>query len=88
MSLLGASKAFRIPYATLGDKVRDRRPMQAASTTVLSKEEEEKKLVEWLVEVSRRGVSRTKDDLKDMVKAILDNRGVKTIFKDNHPGKD
>ena len=87
MSLLGASKAFGIPYATLGDKVRGRRPMQAASKTVLSKEEE-KKLVEWLVEVSRRGFGLTKDDLKDMVKTILDDRGVKTIFKDNRPGKD
>uniref|UniRef100_A0A0P4W386 HTH psq-type domain-containing protein n=1 Tax=Scylla olivacea TaxID=85551 RepID=A0A0P4W386_SCYOL len=50
MSLNGASKAFGIPYATLGDKVRGRRPMQAASKTVLLKEE---KLVDWLTEVSQ-----------------------------------
>ncbi|KAL8610230.1 hypothetical protein ACOMHN_038925 [Nucella lapillus] len=67
MSLNGASKAFGIPYATLGDKVRGRRPMKAAPKTVLSCEEETK-LVKWLIELSRRGFGRTKKDLKDMVK--------------------
>ena len=46
------------------------------------------KLVDWLVEVSQRGFGRTKDDLKDMVKAILDTRQARTVFKDNCPGKD
>ncbi|KAL8574765.1 hypothetical protein ACOMHN_035882 [Nucella lapillus] len=87
MSLNGASKAFGIPYATLGDKVRGRRPMKAAPKTVLSCEEETK-LVKWLIELSRRGFGRTKKDLKDMVKRILDERGAKTVFTDNRPGKD
>ena len=87
MSLNGASKAFGIPYATLGDKVRGRRPMQPAPKTVLS-EDEEKKLVQWLIELSHRGFGLTKDDVKDMVKTILDARGAKTVLRDNRPGKD
>ena len=50
MSLNGASKAFGIPYATVGNKVRGRRPMQPAPETVLS-EDKEKKLVQWLIEL-------------------------------------
>ncbi|XP_063864311.1 uncharacterized protein LOC135102737 isoform X3 [Scylla paramamosain] len=87
MSLNAASKTFGIPYATLGDKVRGRRPMQPAPKTVLSMEEE-KKLVDWLIEVPQRGFGRTKDDLKDMVKTILDDREERTVFKNNRPGKD
>ncbi|XP_063887774.1 uncharacterized protein LOC135115197 [Scylla paramamosain] len=87
MPLNAASKTFGIPYATLGDKVRGRRPMQPAPKTVLSMEEE-KKLVDWLIEVSQRGFGRTKDDLKDMVKTILDDREERTVFKNNRPGKD
>ena len=51
MSLNGASKAFGISYATLGDKVRGRRPVQPAPKTLLS-EDEEKTLVQWLMELS------------------------------------
>ena len=87
MSLNGAPKAFGIPYATLGDKMRGRRPMQPVPKTVLL-ENEEKKLVQWLTELSHWGFGRTKDDIKDMVKTILDSRGAKTVFKDNWPGKD
>ena len=81
MSLNGASKAFGIPYAPLGDKVRSRRPMQPAPKTVLS-EDEEKTLVQWLMELSHRGFGRTKDDVKDMVKTIPDARGGKDRGKD------
>ena len=87
MSLNGASKAFGIPYATLGDKFRGRRPMQPALKMVLS-EDEEKKLVQWLIELSHRGFGQTIDDVEDMVMSILDARGAKTAFKDNRPGKD
>ena len=61
--------------------------MQPAPKTVLS-EDEEKKLVQWPIELSHRGFGRTKDDVKDMVKTILDARGAKSVFKDNRPGKD
>ena len=74
MSLNDTSKAFGIPYATLWDKVRGRRPMQPAPEMVLL-EDEEKKLVQWLIELSHRGFGRTKDNVKDMVKTILDARG-------------
>ena len=80
-------QAFGIPYAPLGDKVRSRRPMQSAPKTVLL-EDEEKTLVQWLMELSHRGFGWTKDDVKDMVKTILDTRGAKTVFRDSWPGKD
>ena len=87
MSLNGASKSFSISYATLGDKVRGRRPVQAPSRTVLSSEDENK-LVDWLLELSKRGFSRTREDLKDIVKKILHERKATTIFTNNRPGKD
>ena len=87
MSLNCASKAFGIPYAPLGDKVRSRRPMQPAPKTVLL-EDEEKTLVQWLMELSHRGFGWTKADVKDMVKTILDTRGAKTVFRDYWPGED
>ena len=80
MSLNGASKAFGIPYAPLGGKVRSRRPMQPAPKTVLS-EDEEKTLVQWLMELSHRGFGRTKDNIKDIVKTIPDARGAKTVAR-------
>ena len=86
MSLRKASKVFGIPYATLGDKLRGRRPVTASPRTVLTSEEETK-LVKWMVELSKRGFGRTRNDLRDMVKRILDDRGEKTVFKDNRPGK-
>nr|KAG5713363.1 hypothetical protein BaRGS_024911 [Batillaria attramentaria] len=44
--------------------------------------------MDWLVELSKHGFGRTREDLKDMVKKILDERGATTIFKNNRPGKD
>ena len=61
--------------------------MQPAPKTVLL-EDEEKTLVQWLMELSHRGFGWTKENGKDMVKTILDARGAKTIFRDNQPGKD
>ena len=61
--------------------------MQPAPKTVLL-EDEEKTLVQWLMELSHRGFGWTKDDVKDMVKTILDTRGAKTVFRDSWPGKD
>ncbi|KAK7473602.1 hypothetical protein BaRGS_00035149 [Batillaria attramentaria] len=49
---------------------------------------DEQKLVDWLVELLKRGFGGTREDLKDMAKKILDERGATTIFKNNRPGKD
>nr|KAG5690554.1 hypothetical protein BaRGS_014687 [Batillaria attramentaria] len=42
---------------------------------------DEQKLVDWLVELLKRGFGGTREDLKDMAKKILDERGATTIFK-------
>ena len=49
--------------------------------------EEEKVLVEWVVNMTRIGYGRTRDQLTMMVKAILDKDGRPNPFKDNRPGK-
>ena len=87
MSLNGVSKAFGIQYAPLGDKVKSRRPKQPAPRMELS-EDEEKKLVQWLIELSHWGFGWTKDDAKDMVSIILDAMEAKTVSRDNRPSKD
>ena len=79
MSLRKASKVFGIPYATLGDKLWGRRPVTASPRTVLTSEEETK-LGKWMVELLKRGFARTRNDLRDMVKRILDDRGEKKQF--------
>ena len=84
MSLRKASKVFGIPYATLGDKLQGRRPVTASPRTVLTSEEETK-LGKWMVELSKRGFGRTRNDLRDMVKRILDDRGEKKFSKTINP---
>ncbi|KAK3792636.1 hypothetical protein RRG08_023111 [Elysia crispata] len=86
LSLNRASQVFGIPYATLGDKVRGRRPINAQPRTLLQAAEEER-LLSWLKETARQGFGRTKSDIKDTVKAILDARGAVTNSPDNRPSK-
>ncbi|KAK3700047.1 hypothetical protein RRG08_052503 [Elysia crispata] len=86
MSLNRASQVFGIPYATLGDKVRGRRPINAQPRTLLQAAEEER-LLSWLKETARQGFGRTKSDIKDTVKATLDARGAVTNSPDNRPSK-
>ena len=54
--------------------------MHPAPKTVLS-EDEEKMLVQWLMELSHQVFGPTKDDVKDMVKTIPDARGAKTVAR-------
>ena len=86
LSLNKASQVFGIPYATLRDKVRGRRPINAQPRTLLQAAEEER-LLSWLKETARQGFGQTKSDIKDTVKAILDARGAITNSPDNRPSK-
>ena len=81
-----ASQVYNIPYATLGDKLRGRRPIAASRGNFLT-EDEEKSLSAWLVRMAKLGFGKTREDVKDMAKRILDERDAKTRAKDNRPGK-
>lgn len=86
LTLHQACRIFKIPYSTLGDKVRGRRPMNPQSRTLLRPIEEER-LVFWIMECAKRGFGKSRSDIKDAVKAILDARGAKTQSADNRPSK-
>ncbi|GFR89771.1 tigger transposable element-derived protein 6-like protein [Elysia marginata] len=87
MTFYAASKSFRIPPSTLGDKVRGRRALNPKVKTLLTDEEEEK-LVGWIKVHAERSMGRTHDDVWDKVKEILDLRGAVVRRDDGCPGKD
>ncbi|GFS17859.1 tigger transposable element-derived protein 6-like protein, partial [Elysia marginata] len=87
IGLKEASRSFNIPYSTLGDKVRGRRPVKAKPKKLLLPEEE-KGLVEWVQRHAQRSLPRTVENLKAKVKEVLDLRGASTKSGDGLPGKD
>ena len=87
MSLRAAARTYAVPRATLFDKVAFRTPMVATPKNVLTPAEE-KKLVDWAIHMDRIGYGRTRGELLDTVKKILDSDGRKNPFTKNRPGKD
>ncbi|XP_012937487.1 uncharacterized protein LOC106011650 [Aplysia californica] len=87
MTLYGASKAFKIPLSTLGDKVRGRRAVNPQVKKLLTEEEEER-LVQWIQVHAERSMRRTHDDIRQKVKEILDLRGASVRREDGRPGRD
>lgn len=90
LSYRAASVKYDIPHTTIRDH------STGASTTgcrpgtkpILSFEEEEA-LAQWCIEMNYIGYGKTKEQLKDTVKKILDKEGRKVpIFKNNRPGRD
>lgn len=87
MSMRAASNMYGIPRATLFDKVHGRTPMARSSKTVLTSAEEQR-LVDWVLHMSRIGYGRTRQEVLDTVKRIIEVDGRTNPFKDNRPGKD
>ena len=87
MSLRAAARTYAVPRETLFDKVAFRTPMVATPKTVLTPAEE-KMLVDWAIHMGRIGYCRTRGELLDTVKKILDSDGRKNPFTKNRPGKD
>ena len=96
LSLNRAAQIYGIPYATLGDKIRGRRPICSIPRRLLSLDEEEK-LASW-VNMCRRGFGQTRDDICQKACTIMRKRpGVKDVevkkpskqwvkdFMKNHP---
>ncbi|XP_053402897.1 uncharacterized protein LOC123562153 [Mercenaria mercenaria] len=87
MSLRAASKHYGIPTSTLHDKVHGKTPMSRPSKTILTTAEEQR-LVDWVLHMARIGYGRTRQEVLDTVKRIIDADERPNPFKDNRPGKD
>lgn len=86
LSLLGASRIFKIPYGTLGDKIRGRRPIKPKSRKLLSGIEEER-LVHWIKQCAQRGFGKSRSEIKEAVKAIIESRGTSSTADIPLPSK-
>ena len=87
MFLRMAATSYGVPKSTLHDKIKENTPMTPQPRTVLSTAGETR-LVDWVTEMANIGYGRTKPELLNTVKTILDKDGRSTPFKDNKPGKD
>lgn len=90
MSVRQAAGAYSVPKSTISDKVSGKTLLSKCSpgpVTVLSTEEENR-LADWAINMSRVGYGRTKQELLDTVQKILNADGRDNPFTDNRPGKD
>ncbi|GFR82144.1 tigger transposable element-derived protein 6-like protein [Elysia marginata] len=87
VGLKQASRDFKIPYSTLGEKIRGRRPVKAG-TKYLLLAHEEKKIVDWVKVHEDCALPRSIEDLRKKVKEVVELRGGSTKTKDGLPGKD
>ena len=88
MSLRDASQHYGIPKSTLHDHYSGKvKGFKRGPPTVLS-EAEETMLAEWAINMSNIGYGRTREQVLEIVKTILDKDGRKTPFVDNLPGRD
>jgi len=92
LSLRKASTVFGIPKSKLSNKLTGKSEVGCRSgpgtvLIVLTKAEEDY-LASWAVCMASMGFGRTKNELLDAVKRILDTDGRSTPFKENRPGKD
>lgn len=85
MSVRAAAQQYEIPFSCL-QRHKDPDFNLAGAPTVLNTQEE-RDIVEWLLEVSRRGFPLSPSELKDSVKTMLDLRGRTTTFIENRPGR-
>ena len=81
-----AATSYGVPKSTLHDKIKENTPMTPQPRTVLSTPEETR-LVDWVTEISNIGYGRTKPELLNTVKTILDKDGRSTPFKERGGGQ-
>ncbi len=90
LSYRKAAQQYGIPKSTIRDHVTGLVEIgrRSGPRPVLSKEEEEA-IVQWLIKMARIGYGRSKEQVKDTVKRILDKDGRRIeLFSDNRPGRD
>ncbi len=88
ISLNAAAKSYGIPKTTLFDTVKGNYATHREGPRTVLTDKEEERLARWIVDMSRIGYGRTRQELLGTVKRIIDADGRKTPFKDNKPGKD
>ena len=76
LSLRAASKFYNIKLTTLSDKVKGKTPLVPSSRTLLT-EDEEQRLVKYILEMAEVGFGQSTDDIRAKCKTILDLRGAK-----------
>ena len=81
-----ASTIFKVPYATLHSRVKAVYPLciRLGPSSVFS-EEEEKLLVQWIINMSQRGFPITKNELLDCVQNFVKKTNNSTPFKCGRP---
>ena len=88
MSFREAALAYGIPKSTLHDHYLGKvKGTKRGPATVLS-EAEESMLVEWALEMAKIGYGRTREQISEMVKRLLDKDGRLNPFVENRPGRD
>ena len=88
MSFREAALAYGIPKSTLHDHYSGKvKGTKRGPATVLS-EAEESMLVEWALEMAKIGYGRTREQISEMVKRLLDKDGRSNPFVENRPGRD
>jgi hypothetical protein len=87
MSCRGAAKHFRVPFATLRDRVAGTTGGDVGRPTELSKEEEAV-IVERVILMGTWGFPLSRQDLSHIIKGYLDRLGRTTRFINNLPGPD
>lgn len=86
MSISEASRRFNVPRMTLSDKYSGRKKIECKTgvPTILSPEEE-KILVDWILNMAKQGFPITKTQLCDSVQILMTELKRPNPFPDNRP---
>ena len=89
MDYLKASKLYHVPRSTIFDKVHEKSEIgcRQGPNTVLTPTEEDR-LATWLIDMSKIGYGRSRQELIETVQKIVKADGRPNPFTDDRPGKD
>jgi DDE superfamily endonuclease len=87
MSVKSAAKKWMIPRTTLNDlKLGHYKPEARPGPATILSATEEQLLEEWIIEMSRRGLPLSRNNVMDSIQRIINDDGRSTPFKDGRPG--
>ena len=87
LSIRAAASLYNIPKSTLYDHHAGKSTASNPGPSPVLTDEDEKALVDWIIEMARIGYGRTRQQVFKTVKKILDRTGRPNPFVDNRPGK-
>ena len=85
--LNAVSRVFNVPRSSLHSKVVKKYSKSTTGPSTIFSEEEESALANWILQMSRRGCSITKDHLINSVAIVIKISGKQTPFLDGRPGR-